>query len=229
MATHYDIVHLTEVGTTQDEAAARFGRTGRPTLVVADRQVAGRGRQGRRWVQPDRAMFSSVAFGIDWATKHRTLVPLIAGLVVSESVGDAGGRPTALKWPNDIMVGRQKAGGVLVELDGNAITVGCGLNLWWGNPIESATSVYDADPGPAAALGLAGRWATALLAEIDRGASQWRQADYVRASATIGSDVEWDDGAGRAVAVDGSGALVVDTLDGVVTIHAGDVHMRGWR
>lgn len=229
MATHYDIVHLTEVATTQDEASARFARSGIPTLVVADRQVAGRGRQGRRWEQPDRAMFASVSFGIDWDMAHRSLVPLVTGLVVAEAINAAGGRQTKVKWPNDLLVGKAKVGGVLVELDGDRMTVGSGLNLWWAAPIEGATSVYGDDPGPASALGLAGRWVTALFGELDQGAVAWRRSDYVRASATLGREVWWDDGEGRAVSVTDEGALVVDTVAGVRTIHAGDVHMRGWR
>jgi len=227
MATHYDIVHLTEVGSTQDEATARFDGTGMPTLVVADRQVKGRGRQGRTWEQPDRAMFSSVSFDIDWEPARRTLVPLITGLVVSESVVRAGGLETGLKWPNDILVGSLKAGGVLVELEGDRMTVGCGLNLWWADPIEDATSAFASDPGTGAASDLANDWVSALLGEVARGPGSWREADYLSACVTVGQSVEWVDGRGRAVGIDDSGALVVETADGTVTIHAGDVHLRG--
>lgn len=227
MATHYDIVHLTEVGSTQDEAADRFDRSGSPTLVVADSQIAGRGRQGRQWIQPDRAMFSSLSFGIEWEPRHRTLVPLLTGLVVSESISLAGGFDTVLKWPNDILVGSLKAGGVLAELAADRITVGCGLNLWWSDPIEGATSVFPSDPGPDAALGLATEWAGSLLAELEKGADAWRKDDYLGRSATIGRPVAWEGGEGRAVAIDAFGALEVETADGTKTIHAGDVHLRG--
>ena len=228
MATHYDIVHLTEVGSTQDEAAERFDRSGSPTLVVADRQVAGRGRQGRAWIQPDRAMFSSVSFAIDWEPHYRTLVPLVAGLVVAESISRADGREPSLKWPNDILVGPLKAGGVLVELAGDRITVGCGLNLWWSNPIEGATSVFVSDPGPDAALELAADWVGSLLADVARGADAWRKDAYLARSTTIGRSVAWDGGEGRAVAIDAVGALEVETAEGRTTIHGGDVHLRAW-
>lgn len=226
MATHYDIVHFSEVGSTQDQAARRFDTTGVPTLVVADRQIAGRGRQGRRWQQPDQAMFSSLSFATDWEPRHRTLIPLIAGSVVCEVIGDVGRRAPSLKWPNDILIDRAKVGGVLVEADGDHLTVGCGLNLWWADPIEGATSVFDKDVDSTLALNLAKRWARALLDEIDGPSGEWRKDRYVEMSATLGHEVVWDGGMGTAAGLTASGALIVDTPRGREIIHAGDVHLR---
>jgi BirA family biotin operon repressor/biotin-[acetyl-CoA-carboxylase] ligase len=172
-------------------------------------------------------MFSSVSFAIDWEPERRTLIPLMTGLVVSEAVDAAGGATPSLKWPNDLLVGSRKAGGVLVELEGDRMTVGCGLNLWWRDPRNGATSVFGSDPGPTAALDLAVAWVGALFNEVDRGPESWRKQDYVSACATLGQLVEWADGDGRAIGIDDSGALVVDTDDGPTIIHAGDVHLRG--
>ncbi len=226
MATHYDIVHISEVGSTQDEAARRFDATGVPTLVVADRQIAGRGRQGRTWEQPDRAMFSSLSFMMDWEPVHRTLIPLVAGLVVCETIRDVGRCEPSLKWPNDILIDGAKAGGVLVEAEGARLTVGCGLNLWWADPIAGATSVFDADVDSTVALDIATRWSQALLYEIDGPSGKWPKNRYVELSATLGREVVWDGGMGTATGLSASGALVVHTAEGIETIHAGDVHLR---
>ncbi|MEZ5176528.1 MAG: biotin--[acetyl-CoA-carboxylase] ligase [Acidimicrobiia bacterium] len=229
MATHYDIVHLSEVGTTQDEAALRHAATGRPTLVVADRQVAGRGRQGRLWEQPDRALFSSVAFRTRWDPEHRTLIPLTAGLVMCGALEERGFGGVQLKWPNDLVVAGRKVGGVLVELDGDTVTVGCGVNLFWRNPVVGAAFLYDEDPGPAVAPDLANRWAALLLAAMEAPSGQWQEEEYRSRSATLGRDIVWDEGSGRARDLGIDGALVVETPDGMITLHAGDVHLRGHR
>jgi BirA family biotin operon repressor/biotin-[acetyl-CoA-carboxylase] ligase len=229
MATPYDIVHLTEVGSTQDEAAQRFATTGSPVLVVADRQVEGRGRQGRSWQQPDRAMFSSLAVDTNWKPEHRTLVPLITGVVVSEEIALMARVVASLKWPNDILVPDGKAGGILVEVSGNRMTVGCGINLWWADPIEGAAAIFSDDPGPNAATELAMAWATALLAELQAESGVWRASDYEALSVTLGREVAWEGGTGTAASITESGALVVTTSEGNIAVHAGDVHMRGWR
>lgn len=229
MATHYDIVHLSEVGSTQDEAARRFDIAGVPTLVVADRQITGRGRQGRTWEQPDRAMFSSLSFHSHWKPEHRTLVPLMTGVAVSDAIANVGGREPSLKWPNDILIGGDKVGGILVELDGDRMTVGCGVNVWWSDPTVGATSVFSEDVGPAIALELARLWTQLLLEELEGPSGEWRKDRYVELSATLGHEVVWETGAGWAVGLAPSGALIVDTEDGVVTINAGEVHMRGRR
>lgn len=226
MATHYDIVHLSTAGSTQDEAGDRFTQTGKATLVVADRQVEGRGRQGRSWQEPDRAMFSSFSFETTWQPEHRTLVPLITGVVVCEAIAAIGGLAASLKWPNDILVGDAKAGGILVELAGDRMTVGCGLNLWWKDPIDGATSAFDNDPGASFAVELARSWADGLVAELACESGDWRSKDYESLSVTLDREVAWEGGAGTAISITASGALVVATVDGHKTIHAGDVHMR---
>jgi BirA family biotin operon repressor/biotin-[acetyl-CoA-carboxylase] ligase len=174
-------------------------------------------------------MFSSLAVETSWDPEHLTLVPLITGIVVSEAVANAAGVAASLKWPNDILISDGKVGGILVERSGTRMTVGCGVNLWWADPIEGATSIFDDDPGPAAATGLAVAWADALLVELAADSGTWRAADYETLSATLGREVAWEGGSGTAVSITETGALVVATSEGEATVHAGDVHMRGWR
>ncbi len=229
MATHYDIVRLTEVESTQDEASRRFDTTGVPTLVVADRQRTGRGRQGRTWAQADQALFSSLSFDIAWNHEHRTLVPLITGVVLSDAMFAVSGRHPSLKWPNDVLIGAEKVAGILVELTGDRMTVGCGVNLWWSNPVEGATSLFDQEVSSDVVDDLAQRWSSQLLAELTRPSGDWCKERYLERSVTIGHAVAWEEGAGTATGLTDSGALIVSTDHGDVTLHAGEVHMHAPR
>ena len=101
----------------------------RPAVVVADRQSAGRGRRGRSWVSdtPLGLWFTVVA---DTAAGGAAVLPLRVGLEVArvlESV--AAGLRVEIKWPNDLLAGGKKLGGVLCEQAGEAVLAGVGLNL----------------------------------------------------------------------------------------------------
>jgi len=226
LATPYDIVQLTETPSTQDEATERFEESGTATLVVAERQTAGRGRQGRSWVQPDRALFSSLAFDNTWPPDRKTRIPLIAADAVADAISDVARVAVGLKWPNDILLGTKKAGGILVESADGRITVGCGLNLWWLDPIDGAVGLFATDPGRTAAIDLANGWVHNLFATLEAGPDGWDDSSYIDRSATIGSLVEWDGGDGTAVGIGPDGSLIVATQDGRISIHAGDVHLR---
>ncbi len=226
MATHYDTVHLTEVASTQDESFSRFDRSGTSTLVVAERQLAGRGRQGRSWDQPDRAMFASYTYETEWPVATRTLIPLVCGLAMREALAVFAGSDILLKWPNDLMLDDRKVGGILVEASGVRITAGCGVNLWWRSPPENAATLYSDDPGPGAAQDLAGLWVEQLRQHIARGPDDWGRDEYLAVSSTVGRAIVWDSGEGVASDLAPDGALVVVTDSGTVTIHAGDIHTR---
>jgi BirA family biotin operon repressor/biotin-[acetyl-CoA-carboxylase] ligase len=131
-----------------------------------------------------------------------------------------------LKWPNDLMLDDKKVGGILVEASGDRITAGCGVNLWWRSPSENVATLYSDDPGPAAARDLAGIWVERLRQHIARGPDDWGRDEYLAASATLGRPIVWDSGEGVASDLAPDGALVVETVDGTVTIRAGDIHTR---
>ena len=100
-----------------------------PAIVLADRQLAGRGRQGRRWA-------SDTARGL-WFTIARpgsgdaaATLPLRVGLAVARVLDTAAPRiRTDVKWPNDIMLAGRKVGGILCEHVRGALLVGIGINL----------------------------------------------------------------------------------------------------
>ena len=100
-----------------------------PAIVLADRQTAGRGRRGRRWA-------SDTARGL-WFTLARTspggasaTLPLRIGLAVARALDAVGHEVrTEVKWPNDVMAGGHKLGGILCEQAGRALLIGIGVNL----------------------------------------------------------------------------------------------------
>jgi BirA family biotin operon repressor/biotin-[acetyl-CoA-carboxylase] ligase len=229
MATQYDIVHLARVGSTQDEARKHLDATGTQVLIVAGEQTAGRGRQGREWTQPDRGMFASHGFVSDWDPSDLTLIPLIAAVAMREAVRASFGIELGLRWPNDLMVRGGKVGGLLVETSGDAVIVGCGVNLWWKDPIKGAAALLAADPGADDGMRLAEAWADVLIGHLGGGSDDWPRAEYLSASVTLGHEVVWADGRGRAVAIANDGALVVDRDGERIELRAGEVHTRDRR
>lgn len=244
-----ELVHLAEVDSTNLEVARRV-RDGAAAglVVVADRQTAGRGRHGRGWRDvPGGNLSVSVATGVP--ATGATLVPLAAGLAAGDACKRAG-LTTALKWPNDVLVpgvdGQpRKVGGILADAhdlrpDGpRFLVVGIGLDLDWRGQVREGeaaawTSIaeemgHDVD-----------RWE--ILHDLLRALETWLLdvpddptrllAAYTVRCTTLGRDVRIaaPGGAvveGRAIEVDPSGGLVVDTAARRRVVMAGDVeHVR---
>ncbi len=112
------IIYLAETGSTNDVAQSLL-EAGAPdgTLVVADAQHAGRGRLGRHWVTvPGAALAFSLALRPSPAELARLpFFSPLAGLAVCEALIQEYGLAAEVKWPNDVLLGRRKACGVLVE------------------------------------------------------------------------------------------------------------------
>lgn len=223
MATPYVSIALGTVGSTQDEARRRFERS--PLLVTADHQTGGRGRSGRTWEPAARAVAASLAFRPGWRESAWPVLPLVAGLAAREAAGDE----VRLKWPNDLVVAGRKVGGVLSEAAEGVVVIGLGLNLWWPDPIPGAAALLSVDPGPDAPLWISEQWADALLIRTGRSPEMWGRGEYVEACDTLGREIVWEPGgSGRVVGVAPDGGLIVETAEGVVTLHAGEVReIRG--
>ncbi|MFM8865947.1 MAG: biotin--[acetyl-CoA-carboxylase] ligase, partial [Limnohabitans sp.] len=106
---------------------ARAGRT-EPTLLVAERQTAGRGRLGRPW---QSAVGDSLTFslGLPYAPQQWSGLSLAVGLSLAEALHPDIG----LKWPNDLWLHERKLGGILIEAatsgERSQLVVGVGLNI----------------------------------------------------------------------------------------------------
>lgn len=218
MATPPSVVHLDRVGSTQDEAARRFG--GDPVLVTATGQDAGRGRSGATWIDADRALAASLAFASSWPIQRRPVITLVAGLAALDVLPDT----VSLKWPNDLVVGDAKAGGILTEATDEMVVVGLGLNVAWSEPPAGMVGLHRSDPGVEHARRVAERWAEALLHRLESGPDRWGREAYLARCATVGRTVTWEPaGRGRAIDVTDDGALVVEDDDGTRELHSGVV------
>jgi len=218
MATPLSIEHLDRVDSTQDEARARFA--GQPLLITATGQDAGRGRTGAGWRDADRSLAASVALRPGWDADRLPVVTLVAGLAVLDVLGER----VDLKWPNDVVLGDDKAGGILTEASDGTTIVGLGLNVAWDQPPAGMAALHGRDPGIDHVRVIAERWAQALLERIAIGPDAWGRDEYVARCATIGRSITWEpDGRGAAVGIDLDGALLVETDAGIVPIYSGAV------
>jgi biotin-[acetyl-CoA-carboxylase] ligase BirA-like protein len=233
-----------EVGSTNAALAAAAARDApEGTVLVAEHQVAGRGRLARVWTSPPRAGLTvSVLLRPDVPAARRGWLPLLTGVALAESVAEVSGVLPSLKWPNDLLAGDgRKLAGILAETSGTAVVVGAGLNV-------STTAAELPDTGTSLARVTGGTVdrATVLLAylrALERRYRRWVEAlgdpvssglaqDYLAWSSTVGSTVAVDlpDGSvldGVAQAVDWDGRLVVATAGGTVELASGDVrHVR---
>jgi BirA family biotin operon repressor/biotin-[acetyl-CoA-carboxylase] ligase len=167
----------------------------------------------------DRALAASLAWR-DGGEDDRPF-SLMAGVAAARSIPES-----TLKWPNDVLVSGGKAGGILVERSADVTVVGLGLNLWWPGVGQGMSALYQSDPGEDAHVEVGSLWGAHMMELI--ASDGWPIDEYRAVCTTLGEDVVWEpQGAGRAVGIDGDGALLVETPEGVRAIHSGAVrHVR---
>jgi BirA family transcriptional regulator, biotin operon repressor / biotin---[acetyl-CoA-carboxylase] ligase len=229
-------VHLRSTDSTNERARA-LAIAGAPhgTLVSAEEQTAGRGRQGRRWSAPAG---SALLFSLLLRDSSRALPPLLP-LLAGVAVCDVAGEKARVKWPNDVVFERSetlaKLAGILVEgrpQDGWAV-LGIGLNV--------AVTLADLPPELHATAATLARPRSAieptlqeLLGALERRMDESEEAvlEALRErDALRDRDISWDAGGGRAVhgrgaGIDGEGRLVVAVSGGGrATLGAGEVHL----
>jgi BirA family transcriptional regulator, biotin operon repressor / biotin---[acetyl-CoA-carboxylase] ligase len=231
------VVCTPEIDSTNAEAL-RLASAGEPhgLVVVADAQSAGRGRLGRSWrSEPGASLLASWLIRPALEPERLPLLSLIAGVAAARAASAAAGVEVRLKWPNDLMLGGRKLGGILSESDGKgAVVVGLGLNVrqesFPDEIRETATSLAAAGGRTPARAWLLAATLSGFGARMD--APQDAMDDYRAMCDTIGGRVrvERNDAApieGEAVDVADDGALVLETATGREIVAAGDVvHLR---
>jgi BirA family biotin operon repressor/biotin-[acetyl-CoA-carboxylase] ligase len=198
------------------------------TVVTADEQSSGRGRQGRSWIAPagKALLYSAIVRPLD---ERHLLLPLAAALAVADAAEATAPVRCEIKWPNDVWIEGRKCAGVLIEArpqDGWAV-IGVGLNVsieaeeFPAELRETATSL-----GRAASVDTAlgelnaalGRWAGAESAVV---LESFRARDALR-----GREVRWEGNSGTGEGVDERGNLIVRVPSGeVLALGAGEVHL----
>lgn len=235
-----DVRRYDALPSTQDEAKTR-ALSGAPegTLIVADRQTAGRGRLGRTWISPPGGLWYSIVLRPPVAPDAVPALILVAALEWAR-VLESRGVPARLKWPNDLWVEGRKVAGLLTEMSAEMDRVhwavlGVGINVsnepptntevpaaalkeWLGNRVtrqELLSSWIDRFSASYRRYGAAG------FAPFRRAyeARSWLRGRSVRYQTATGTAT------GRAGGVDAVGRLRVETPRGSVAVAAGEVSL----
>jgi BirA family transcriptional regulator, biotin operon repressor / biotin---[acetyl-CoA-carboxylase] ligase len=233
-------IELESCGSTNDEAS-RLARAGAKhgTVVIAERQTAGRGRDGRAWESPPGGLYLSIVLRPSLAMTAVPPMTLAIGIGVCEATRSFGAR-SVLKWPNDLLVDGRKLSGVLVEAQSQghrleSVVVGIGINLSGELPdalgeraitlAEAAGTTIDREQFLERLLADVERWVDRYVAvglEAIIPAWQDRMALGLAARATIdGESLE-----GHVEGLDEEGALLLRDDDGHVhKVRSGDVEV----
>lgn len=241
------IVFLSSTSSTNDIAAA----LPEGAVVIADEQTAGRGRRGHDWFSPPASgLYISVVLcpassPLEAPTGARSssgkatmLLPLSVGVALAEAIEASERLRVDLKWPNDLMVGRRKLGGILAESqygEDGRVVVGYGINI---APSAFPLALKDKATSLESELGrpidrprlivetlsrIASRFEDLLDHRFDAILDAWR----ARAPGSRGASVSLSGPngplSGRTAGIDGDGALLVRTGDRVERVLAGEV------
>ncbi len=239
-----EIVFFPIIGSTNTAAAGLAAKGQRHgTVIIADSQTEGRGRRGRTWASPaGKNLYLSVIVRPGIPPRDASILTLMSAVACSSSIRRLSSVPVSIKWPNDLMAGDKKIGGILTEMKADAdsidyavIGVGINLNLdsydMPDNIRETATSVMLQTGSPQSrtlyALEIIKSldcWYTTLL-QSGKGPviDAWKSL-----SSTIGRTVTAITGEakliGLAEGIDDEGLLILRLQDSsVIKINAGDV------
>lgn len=234
-------LHFSPLTGSTNTDALEAARAGAPhgAVFFADEQHAGRGRGDHAWQSAaGQGLYLSILLRPAISAARLPLLPLVAGLAAAQAIRSASGLTVDLRWPNDLLLGERKTGGILVEskTDGSAVSfavVGIGINVH--------QRAFDPDLAtPATSLDLAaGRVISrqalliALLKSLEHEAAQLPEQ---HAGKTIPERVAqastWVRGrqvtihgpqacTGVTAGLDEDGFLRVETPDGIVTVRTG--------
>ena len=170
------ILTVPETGSTNADLAARL-RAGEAVTeghwLVSDRQLAGRGRQGRQWIDGLGNFMGSTVVRLHPRDPAPASLALLAGIALYEAVLPVVTKPAglSLKWPNDLMLGGAKLAGILLEREGDAIIVGMGVNLAVAPDVPGRPTVALSAYGPSPDRDT---FARVLAQSFDREIHRWR-------------------------------------------------------
>jgi BirA family biotin operon repressor/biotin-[acetyl-CoA-carboxylase] ligase len=246
LAGRFDVDALDACDSTSSELLRR-GEHGAPagSVIVADRQSAGRGRRGRQWLsEPEASLTFSLLWRFGGPLARLSGLSLAVGVGLARALESLGAEGVGLKWPNDVLLsrgdGHAKLAGILVELSsdrrGTQSIIGIGINL-----LPPTGDL----PQPAAGLSQACRQAVerhevlaAILRELtgvlDTFASdgfaairpEWQRRHVWQDQPVQVLADETPPLPGICLGADDDGALLLRTANGIERIFSGDVSLR---
>lgn len=241
------VVYHEEVTSTQDvaEELAKQGAAD-GTVVIAEEQTKGRGRMGRNWVSPaGGGVYLSIILRPNLTPAQVLQIPLIAAVAASKAIKRVTPLQPKVKWPNDIILGGRKVGGILTETSAeidrvNYIILGIGINVNTPRSLlpESVRGLATSLAEECGEYVPRVRFVQHLLTEFEalyheflvsgfaRVREEWKALDNT-IGATVKVSTGTDEVEGEALDIDGDGFLLVKTIGGEVKrIICGDVQLR---
>ncbi len=227
-----------ETGSTNADLTARLragARVAEGDWLVADRQLAGRGRQGRPWSDGSGNFMGSTVIHLGPGDPAAHTLTIAAALAAYEAVLPLLADPQALviKWPNDLLLRGAKLSGILLEREGSAVVIGVGINLVQAPELSDRPTIALSKLGPAPDRDA---FALALASAFDREIERWRTFGteplirrWLAAAHPVGTPLRVHDADGVPTAGSFAGltpdaSLLLRLADGSTrAIHAGDV------
>lgn len=234
------VERIAETGSTNADLAARIARgeaAAELIWLVADRQTAGRGRQGRTWFDGSGNFMGSTWVGLRPGDPPPHTLALVAGLALAETIASRLPPPhrPVLKWPNDVMIGSAKLAGLLLERVGDAVVVGAGVNLAIAPAVDGRETIALSAFGPAPDGDLfAADLAEAFATDVARWRSyglgpilaRWLALGHPPGTPLLVGEPGEVPLAGSFAGLDPDGALLLLLADGTTrTISAGEVRL----
>lgn len=241
------LYYFDETGSTNDDVK-RFAEEGDPhgTLVVADKQNAGRGRRGRTWVsEKGDNVYFSIALKPDMSPNNASMLTLVMALAVTKAIREETELEALIKWPNDIVVNHKKVCGMLTEMTMeldyiHEVVIGVGINI-------NQTSFPEEIQQNASSLYVEGGkkiMRSALLQKVMRFFEQYYEQfmetqdlsklipEYNQLLVNLDTGVKVLDPKGEyegvARGVDEQGQLLVEKDGEIIKVYAGEVSVRGF-
>ncbi|MGI9331372.1 MAG: biotin--[acetyl-CoA-carboxylase] ligase [Gammaproteobacteria bacterium] len=228
--------------------AKRAPPAGKVQVALAEFQTAGRGRRGRDWVSPfGSGICLSLGWTLDGAPGGVAGLSLALGVAAEQALSAVGAAGVRLKWPNDLVAGGRKLGGLLLDVAGEAdgpmhVVAGIGINVYPHAALETALNSADAlVPVALAGLceasvsrnevaaslinGLTGALARYQADGFGSFADRWRELDVLHGELVrvqVGADA-WQ---GRARGIGADGALLVERDGQLQAVMSGEVTVR---
>lgn len=231
-------------GSTNQLAADALRRGVHRGLYVSEQQTQGRGRRGRSWESPFAAnLYFSLAWRFTRGLSALEGVSLAVAVALQETLLALGADQVRVKWPNDLLAAGSKLGGILIEVAGDTssesqVVIGVGVNVCMP---EQAAQRIDQRWSDVRQQGvICGR--NALLAQLVNGLvealqqfeqggfaafrERWASADaFMGRRVRVASAAQVQEGV--YAGIDAQGALLLDTEEGRLVLHGGELSLRG--
>ena len=213
------------------------------TVIIADRQLKGRGRRDRKWHSDDGgALYFSVILKPRTDPENLSRITLIAGISLAKAVGAASGLDVEIKWPNDLIINSKKAAGILTELsikdDEKCVILGIGVNVenakFPDEISEIATSVRIESGKEIKKEEILKSFLEGFEKDyesfLESGFSAFKNF-YEKSCITVGKEIRvitpTDEYQAFSVGISDNGELIIRKDNEIITLNSGEVSVRG--